>query len=74
MSRRLALACRVPIFAALLLVSPPSAVADSRASCEEACIQREDACYERCDRSDEPEDCALECQSTADACLEHCEE
>jgi len=62
------------MFVAFLLVVSGASFADSREECEEACIELEDACYERCERSGEEDGCAEACQSRADACLEQCEE
>ena len=42
--------------------------------CEQACVDTENACYERCPSNDEDESCADDCYSASDACLNRCSE
>jgi hypothetical protein len=69
----------VPFIAASMLAwaafAQDDAAAEDQASpCEQACIDSEEACYERCPSTEEYDACADDCYSVADACLNRCSE
>lgn len=55
------------------IAAPIAAEETDAASCEEACYDAEDACFEKCAGSDDISACEDVCVGKTDACVERCE-
>jgi len=45
---------------------------DARSACETTCVEKEEACYDRCPKRDDEGTCADACYSAADECINRC--
>jgi len=64
------------VFLGLLLaavIAEVSLAQSEEPTCEDRCVEVEDACLEACDEAADPEACEVACTQRADACLERCD-